>query len=144
MTRRLMLLLAATWPWSSRGIAQERRKSKSNPESATGRDSAVLEAVLKDLLTWSQTPLEPRNATTKEILFAPNAVTRPVEAAEVLRTHSRDEWAKLSPEELGLAREAAENLARRSEAKDALKGLKFNDPRIVVWDKARGKITAMH
>jgi hypothetical protein len=98
-----------------------------------GRDSAVLEVVLKDLLSWPDSPL--RDATKKQILFSPEALDYRLNVSDVLQQHDSREWDKLAPAQLGLATEAAGDLMRRLDGKEILKGLTLKDERIVVWDK---------
>src|SRR4051794_32347525 len=75
MTRRLLLFLAATWPWLSRSSAQEAAKPKADSDSQASRDAAVLEAVLMDVLTRRH----PDSALIdgKELLFSPNVPDYP-------------------------------------------------------------------
>jgi hypothetical protein len=133
MTCRLLLLLAATGPWPTGCLAQEPSTPKAGSDA--GRDSSVLEVVLKDLLTWPDSPLEPRHETRKQILFSPEAPGYRPRLEEILDRQDAKEWNKLSPVQLGLAREAAEDLVRRLKEKDALKGFRPKDKRIVIWDK---------
>jgi hypothetical protein len=71
MKRWLLLLLAATSASAAWGFAQEPAKPKA--DSNAGRDSAVLEVVLKDLLVWPDSPLMQLEATGKQIHFSPEA-----------------------------------------------------------------------
>jgi len=135
MTRRQMLLVVATWPLASLVLGDEPPKPKANPGAA--RDSEVLEVVLKDLLTWSDSPLEPRKAKEKQIRFSPEALTVKLELGDVFERPFPEQWKKLTPAQLGRAREAAVDLVHRVGEKDALKGVKLKDPRIIIWDKAR-------
>ena len=112
MKRRLLLVLAATSAWPAWGFAQEPAKPKSDP--STGRDSAVLEVVLKDLLVWPDSPLESGKATERQIFFSAEVPAYRLNVADVLDRNDKKEWDKLSPVQLGLARQAAEELVRRS------------------------------
>jgi hypothetical protein len=134
MARRVLLLLAATWTQAVGGFAQESPRPQS--DSNADRDSAVLEVVLKDLLSWPESPFRPRDATKKQILFSPEALTGRLTVADVLQRHDPRGWQKMSPVQIVLASEAARHLARRLDAKDTLKGLKLKDERIAIWAKA--------
>jgi hypothetical protein len=130
VTRRELLLLAASLGRATDGFAQE--PAKPQLDSNAGRDTAVLNAVLVDLLTWPDSPLRPRDATKKQINFSLRSPDFQPKASDILSRHDQREWDKLSPAQLGLAREAAADLVRRVERKDKLQGLKLKDKRIVV------------
>jgi hypothetical protein len=132
---RLLLFLSMIWPWLSVSLAQEPVKPTS--ESEADRDSAVVGAVLKDLLSLPGSPLETRKGAKKQILFSSVSLNSRLKPSDILEQTTPGEWKKLSPAQLGLAREAARELVRRLEGKEVLKGLKLEDPRIVIWDKAR-------
>lgn len=130
---RLLLFLAAAWFWPTDGFAQEPPQPKVGSDA--GHDSAVLEVVLMDLLTWPDSPLE-SHETTKRILFSQEGpADRPTVADVLDGKHAKKKWAKLSRIQRGLAREAAGDLVRRLEEKDAFKGFRPKETRIVIWDK---------
>jgi len=71
MTRWILLVLAVLLPWPAGGFVQDPPKSKAHSDA--GRDWSVLELILKDLLTWSDSPLEPtKGAAGQQILLARN------------------------------------------------------------------------
>jgi hypothetical protein len=135
MTRRLLLLLAATWPRPAGAFVQAPPKSESNASS----DSAVLEVVLTDLLSWPDSPLEFPETAEKQLLFSPEALTDPLKVSEILDGHGWRKRTKLSRAEVRLAREAAGDLVRRREMKHSFSGLRPKDPRIVIWDRIRAE-----
>jgi hypothetical protein len=137
MTRRLLLLLVATWAWPTVGFVQEPPKPKANANAE--QDSAVLEVVLKDLFSCQRSPLESRNETKKIILFSPEALTSRGAAWAVLDERPHTQLKSLSPAQLDLARKANEDLVRRAKEKETFKDLKLRDERIVVWDKAHAE-----
>ena len=133
MTRRLLLLLASAWPWPSIGLAQEPVKLKSDPTSQASRDAAVLQVVLDDLVFRTDSPLRDH----KQIFFSPDlSGSRLLGSDDALQRRLKERW-KLSPVQLGLAREAAGDAVRRQDEKDAFKGFKSKDNRIILWDEAR-------
>ena len=135
MTCRLLLLLAATGPWPTGGFAQEPPMPKAGSDA--GRDSGVLEVVLKDLLTWPDSPLEFPRATEKRLLFSPEALTDPLEVSDILDRLDRKKRAKPPRTQRELVREAAEDLVRRREVKHSFRDLRPKDPRIVIGDEGR-------
>src|SRR5262245_32284373 len=106
MTRRLLLFLAGSWPWPAGAFAQASPKSDSNASS----DFAVLEVVLRDLLSWPESPLEFHSTTEKQLLFSPEALADPLEVPDILHRLDRRKRTKLSRAQLRLAREAASDL----------------------------------
>jgi hypothetical protein len=143
MTRRLLLFLATTWPCLSCGSAQKPAKSdsetdsESDSDSQTTRDAAVLDAVFNDLFTHSH-PDSPLGGDHKKLLFSPDELDYSLEDwfARNLPQHLK-ERGNLSSVQLGLAREAADDLIRRKVVKDAFKGLKPKDNRVDIWDATR-------
>jgi hypothetical protein len=94
--------------------------------------------VLQDLLACPDSPLEPED-TIKQILFSPESPGYRPTLADVLARGSTNKWDKLSPAELAHAQQAADHLVRRSQEKDAFKGFKPKDKRIIVWDNRRAE-----
>jgi hypothetical protein len=131
--RRLLFLLAATCFWLDHGFAQETPKHKSDAE--TRRDFAVLETVLQDLLALPPDSL----LRTTEVLFSPDAPRHRPTHDDVFARGRTNKWDQLPPAQLSLARQAADDLIRRSEEKDAFKAFKPKDKRIIVWDKRRAE-----
>ncbi len=76
-----------------------------------------------DLLTWPDSPIEPGRVTRKQILFSPEAPACRPELAEILDRKDVKEWNKLSPVQLGLAREGARNFGASPWAKGTPQGL---------------------
>lgn len=139
MTRRMLLLLAATWTWPSHhGVAQESVKSKSDSQSI--RDFDLLEAVLKDIL--SKHGPDSILYNKKQLLFSLDVPDflgdRRLKVSDVANKERLKDRSKLSPAQLGLALEAAAELVRRQNLKSPFKDFKPTDKRIVIWDKARG------
>lgn len=135
MTRlsRLLLCVAFVWPAWSEGQEPPKPKSDSNAE----RDFAVLEVVLKDLMTLPDSPLTPRGAAEKQIRFSLEALNDRLSVAEVLEQHHRDQWRRLSPDQTKKVRESAQNLVRRLADKDPFERFKPKDERIILLDKVR-------
>jgi hypothetical protein len=96
-------------------------------------DSAVLEVVLNDLRTWSDSPFEGRNEVDQAIYFSPVKLAGPVSAADILdRFNSEKEWDKLSSAQLKLAEEAAGDVVRRQAESESFESFRPKDRRIVI------------
>jgi hypothetical protein len=134
MTFGLVLLLATTGPWPTGGFVQEPPKPKAGSDAS--RDCAVLEVVLKDLFTWPDSPIEPGREARKQILFSPEAPAYRPGLEEILDRKDVKEWNKISPVQLGLAREAARDLVHRLGEKETFKGFWPNDKRILISDES--------
>lgn len=119
--------------WTTLLAAQERPKSKGEEDQV--RDAAVLEAVLVDLLTQPDSPVEPRKEANKEIHFSTEALRNGVKGAEVLRMQDKKILEKLPTDQLAKAREAAEHLAQRVEKKEFFKDFVPKDKRIFLYVK---------
>jgi hypothetical protein len=139
MTHRLLLLLAVASPWLTSGLPDEPPKPKADSDAV--RDRAVLEIVLKDLLSCPDSGLLSRE-TNKRIHFSPEAPSYRTDLEHVLDRWKREkEWDKLSPVQFALAQQAARELIRRLEEKGVFEGFKPKDERIIIWDKARADAT---
>jgi hypothetical protein len=133
MTGGLLLLLVAIGPWPTGDFVQEPPEPKASSDA--GRDRAVLEVVLKDRFTWPDSPIEPRRETRKQILFSPDAPAYRPGLDEILDRTDVKEWNKISPVQLGLAREAARDLVHRLGEKEPFKGFLPSDRRILISDE---------
>jgi hypothetical protein len=134
MTCGLLLLLAAAGPWPTGDFVQEPPEPKVGSDA--GRDWAVLEVVLKDRFTWSDSPIEPGREARKQILFSPEAPVYRPGLDEILDRTDVKEWNKISPVQLGLAREAARDLVHRLGEKEPFRGFWPNDKRILISDES--------
>jgi hypothetical protein len=133
--KRLLLLFVAICSWPTSSIAQEASKSKADLVAAD--DSAVLEVVFQDLLTWPDSPFRPQKVDDNKLLFSPEAPARRLEAAELHNLMDAKPWPTLSPVQRGFAQEAEGDLLRRHEIKDSFKGFKPKNDKVTLWDKTR-------
>jgi hypothetical protein len=102
------------------------------PAQRESPDRAVLETVLKDLLSVKDSPLEIRKGK-KRILFSPEALSRRTDLDTVLRRHDEAQWKRLTAEQLAQTQRAANDLVRRAAAKESFGAFASKDPRIVVY-----------
>jgi hypothetical protein len=123
MTRRLLLVLAATWRWSSRTLAEE--PAKPNPNS--GRDSAVMEAVITYMLKAFETRISLRIDRWKQVVLLPNAATGRLTVSGVALPQVPEQWDRP-------CQEAAENLVQRLDERNTFKDIRLKDPRFVIKD----------
>lgn len=142
--RYVSLLFAAIPVWAANGFAEEPPAAKAESKHQASLDSAVLETVFKDLLTAHDSPLDPpRPGARREIFFYPAEFkedadfSEEAEVSHALRQKDRKKWKKLSNAQHELVLHAGRNLVHRRKMKGSFSGLKFKDPRIVLWDKAR-------
>lgn len=131
MAHAVALLVIAT----SVSLAQD----PAEPKPGADRDLSALEVVLEDLLSWTESPLEPRRAPKEEkrLLFATEARNGRLKAADFLNQHDHDQWAKLSATQNKLASEAAEDAVSHLQDKEPFKDFKPKNEQIVLWDKDR-------
>jgi len=130
--------------WTASAIANGQPQPA--PSSDDGRDAAVLEVVLHDLL--ARDVVELPEGAAKQLLFSTEAVDSEqasIRAADVLEEFPQTIlaevsgekllFANLSQEQSKLVREAAEHMARRVTAKDAVKPFVPKDKRIKMYSK---------
>jgi hypothetical protein len=95
-----------------------------------------LEVVLADFLTIPE--FLKRDARGRpRILFSLKRPRYRPNAKEIVEPVDLKQWAKLSQAQLDCARQAALDLVRRLEEKDAYKGFTPKDERIAFWDETR-------
>lgn len=138
VTWHSLLALVVTIVWSTCVVAENLPKTKADKDAAreaAARDVAVLEAVLVDLVSHPDSPVETKKESKKRIFFSTDAPTYQVQAAEVLRTSDDKKLEKLSKEQLASARVAAQHLARRAAKKDVFKVFVPKDKRITMYSK---------
>jgi hypothetical protein len=133
MIRQLLLSLAVP-SFLLSNLAQDTAKPQAKADPA--RDAAVMEAVFKDLLTASDSPVEVKGKHKKKLYFAREPLKDSPKPEHILYGLERaTKPHKLSAEELKNAREAATDLARRGKEKEPFKDLKPKDDQIVVVEK---------
>jgi hypothetical protein len=113
---------------------------KPNPASKAALDWSVLEATLKDLITWTDGPFEDRKNANPTIFFSTARPYKWVSAGKLIDDFQlgldRD---KISGSQFQLVREAVKNLVRRQDDRDNLARFRPTDKRIVVWDPRRAQ-----
>lgn len=111
------------------------QSEQSKHEGARDRDHAVMEAVLKDLLTLSpkESPLWNSQKPDTKLYF--RAVKLPVyyKLDDIAKPLHEQDWANLKPAQLQAVREAAENLFDRRSDTEPLKGFNPSEKRVVVF-----------
>jgi hypothetical protein len=141
--RLLALMGIVFWTASAIGDGQPQVATGSD----NGRDAAVLEVVLQDLL--ARDVLELPKGAAKQLLFSTEARDSdevPIRAADVLQefpqtilvggiSGEKTLFANLSQEQSKLVREAAEHMERRATTKDAIKPFVPKDKRIKMYSK---------
>jgi hypothetical protein len=106
---------------------------KPGPASTADRDLSVLEAVLKDLMTWPDGPFEDLEEANPTIFFSTERPHKWVSAGEMIdRVQLKLNREKVSGPQFQLAREAVKNLVRRQDDRDDLARFRPKDKRIVV------------
>jgi hypothetical protein len=131
--------------WTASAMADGRPDARARSDD--GRDAAVLEVVLQDLLARPNVVELPEGAA-KQLLFSTEALDSdhlPIRAADVLQEFPKSIlaevsgekmlFANLSREQSKLVREAAEHMARRATTKDATKPFVPKDKRINMYSK---------
>ena len=123
--------------WTVSIAAQETSKPRTDEDMA--RDAAVIETVLVDLLSYPDSPIEPKEKAKKEIHFSTEALSHGIKAADVLRVSDDKKLGKLTADQLVSAREAAEHLAQRAEKKDVFKDFAPKDNRIRMYSREQAE-----
>jgi hypothetical protein len=134
--------------WTASAIANG--QPQPGARSDDGRDAAVLEVVLQDLLARDVVEL-PKGAA-KQLLFSTEAFDSeqaPIRAEDVLQEFPQTIlaevlgekilFANLSQDQSKLVREAAEHMARRATTKDDIKPFVPKDKRIKMYSKKVAK-----
>ena len=136
MHRLCLIVLVASWCAAS-GLAQEGSGSK--PISKPVRDFAVIETVLRDLLSYKKSPLIEKDDPESKIRFSRDVRKSNGSADGVLSKlgYCRLIWNKLSTGTDGSTTEAVEDLFSRREENEPFKGFKPSNSRIVVVDKEK-------
>jgi hypothetical protein len=116
-------------------VSAEAPKKEAVGREAAARDATVLETVLLDLLTCPDSPWESRRGKKKQVFFSTEALTRGIDAEDVLRTNDDKALDKLSKEQLAAAKEAAADLSRRTKKKDVFKAFVPKDKRVAMFTK---------
>lgn len=116
------------------GLLTITSRTPDDPEGAT-RDAAVLNAVLDDLLTRSH-PESPLFDKT-HIFLAPDEVAPSLKVSEVIHELQLRDFSHVSPADLALGREAANELIRRKDVAEVLNQFAPSDQRVILWDDAR-------
>jgi hypothetical protein len=133
MIRQLLLTLAAP-SFLLSNLPQETAKPQAKADPA--RDAAVMEAVFKDLLTASDSPVEGKGTDKKKLYFAREPLKDTPKPEHFLYSlEQATKPHKLSAEELKHALEAATDLARRGKEKEPFRDLKPKDDQVVVVEK---------
>jgi hypothetical protein len=153
MCKRLLALLVFTFAWGASSLAQDLPKPKADVNDARDqvlfnaflkdlhdaraeRDHAVIESVLKDLLSWADSPWEgTKGKADRKIYFARESTTLVRDPDTVIREAASKDWANVTPEQIKLAQTAANNLVNRLQEKRPFKEIKPTDNRIVVLEK---------
>jgi hypothetical protein len=134
MKRRELLALAGACLWARPcGAAEGTRNA---PEDKPRPDGAVLEAVLKGLLTDQDSPLEQRDTARTKILFSTEALDGAPLLEMDLMKHDVKQWKKLSATQLAQVETAAKEIVRRAAAKERFQGLRLKNPRVVLHTRA--------
>jgi hypothetical protein len=98
-------------------------------------DREVLEAVFADLLTEKETPVHISDGPPPSIIFEMLPIMTDQTVVQVLQHHDEALWAKLSPQQLALAQEAADHLVQRLQRDDPFKPFEPTDERVKVYHK---------
>jgi hypothetical protein len=114
--------------------------TKPNPPSKAALDWSVLEAVLSDLITWTDGPFEDRENANPTIFLSTARPNKWVSAGELIdELQHRLDRDKISGPQFQLVREAVKNLVRRQDDRDDVARFRPKDKRIVVWDPRRAQ-----
>lgn len=97
------------------------------------RDTSVIEAVLIDLLSRSNSPIEPKNETPRILYFSPEAVGQEIDREAVLSTTDATAFDNLSTKQLMRVREAADHLIRRVKRNEPFTDFQPKDSRIKLY-----------
>ena len=125
MNRRSLLTLFTLFgPVLAAGAAPD-----PDPE-AERRDAEVLEIVLLDLVADPESPVEGRKLLN-QIRFSPAPAERLPQLETVLRRFDAKAWDRLSAAQLEAVRKGADDLLRRTKARDSLASFRPKDARIV-------------
>ncbi|MDB5348756.1 MAG: hypothetical protein JWN86_3 [Planctomycetota bacterium] len=142
MTRCLILALAAAMTCGSVAVSQEAAKPKP-AETDADRDAVVMETVLKDLVTWPDSPAESKKDKKVRFSRVPREGKR--DAATIVDMNKAEVREQLSKVPREVTREASADLVRRIGEAKPFKDYKPKDERIILWkegeeDKDMGRI----
>lgn len=98
-------------------------------------DTSVLEAVLIDLLSRSDSPIEPKNETPSAVHFSTEAFGQEISRKAVLSTADATAFDNLSTEQLTRLHEAADHLIVRVKRKESFTDFQPKDSRIKLYSK---------
>ena len=135
---RLLLLLCAALLFPIVVFAQSPSQPKAGQD--TERDFAVIETVLKDLLSRKDSPVEGKNDPNRKIRFNREVHEVRGNAVNLMKLQDKKYLEKLSAAQMKSVKEAADAVVNRKSDKEPFKEIKPSDPRIVVVEKKSAEV----
>jgi hypothetical protein len=139
---RLLTMMGIVF-WTMSAVANGQPQARARSDDVAVQDAAVLEVVFQDILGRPNVVELPERAAKRMLVSIESSDSEKIQvrASDVLQEFPGEKtfFATLSKEQSELVREAAEDLARRANAKDAIKPFVPKDKRIKTYSKKEQK-----